>query len=167
MHIETCVLPLIHACLKVIGFYCNVKTMVFKFKISICNFVSCIMRCFGISRPNFMIFPLCVWYLYLSKVSKVKKNVVLNRQIAEIKTNIQSGIKEMYPYEWEEHHREHRRRIRGINQLCLGAISEYWENSYSRITQCELVPTLSPPAQLVAYQHNRGWVRAHSCLISK
>ena len=53
----------IHLCSKVIGFFLQCRKVVFTSKISICNLVSCIMRCFGMSRQNFMIFRSCVWYL--------------------------------------------------------------------------------------------------------
>ena len=161
----------IHPCSKVIGIFLQCQKVVFKLIILISYFTRCIIRWFGMGRYNFIIFRVHVCYLYLSKVSKVRKMWCLIDRWAEIKTNIQSVVKEICPHESVEHHREHRHRNREIKQLCLGPISKYGEIS------CRCIAWHYP-----VWAGCRSWVRrhrslhititgdevrAHSCLIFK
>ena len=65
-----------------------------------------------------------------------------------IQTNSQKVIKEMYPNETAEHHRDHRCRNKEVNQFCYDPISKYRGNFVAvllGITQYELVPAPGSP----------------------
>ena len=69
------------------------------------------------------------------------------------KTNSQSVIKEICPHKPVNHHREHRRWNREINQFCHSPISKYWEILY----RC--IATHYP-----MWAGSRSWVRRHRLL---
>ena len=78
-------------------------------------------------------------------------------------------IKEMYPNETVEHHRDHRCRNKEVNQFCYDPISKYRGNCCGYIpgiTQYELVPAPGSPGTSRCILSIRGdEVRVRSCLI--
>ena len=58
------------------------------------------------------------------KKRDVKMTVKLRYKLV-IQTNSQKVIKEMYPNETAEHHRDHRCRNKEVNQFCYDPITKY------------------------------------------
>ena len=67
--------------------------------------------------------------------------------------NSQNVKNEICPHESVEHHRQHRRWNREINQFCLGLISKYWEIWYRCIA-----------GHYPAWAGSLSWVRRHHSL---
>ena len=70
-----------------------------------------------------------------------------------IQTNSQKVIKEMYPNETAEHHRDHRCRNKEVNQFCYDPISKYRGNFCGCITRHHPV-----------WAGSRSWVSRHLSL---
>ena len=91
------------------------------------------------------------------------------REKLVIQTNSQKVIKEMYPNETAEHHRDHRCRNKEINQFCYDPISKYRGNFCGCITRHHLVWAGSRSwvsRYLSLHLSIRGdEVRVRSCLI--